>query len=576
MAVGPHALARPVRRVHLLIAAILLALFLARIGAIFTENINWDEFALLTRVMKTKQTGHLVGGGRPGLAVLLLLPVTTECGNEVEVVQKARLVWTAVTMAFLVGLFILLRRLLSHASRNAAFDAALGVACLAMVPPFLRWSLQVRTDQAALAFGIWAGVALLASRVRKGWALAAGVLGAAAFLCTQKALYLVPLLGIIALADLFLSGKLPVVRTLVRGALFVLGAAGGLAAYLFFVSLFLVPGDLTPTGVAAVFGFYRKALGFSHYRGMAPFLLPHALVICLSVVAGFMSKWRSVKPEARGCLIQLLAAWSIVGVGVAIALFHAAAFYYFWMTIGLFVVIPVALALEPIRSLLLAGRPRVRRAILGGVWVAVMAPGLWTVGHLLRDTQRVQRASIDFVHRNFSREDVGFHPESALFCQHDASPFPTYFSQHIVFRFSGSKAVANSKRFIADFIDKPVVFIVDSWRLRLFPPVIQRFWAANYQPYRWAVWIPRRRVMGKKGQSVVTNVLIPGRYRWIPSNGGRIEIDNAMLAPGGTVVLHRGQHRLTFLDGDGRGVLVYAVKDYPGPTADFYKPFLPW
>ena len=62
-------------------AALILALAL-RVGSVFTSNINWDEFALFHAVDITEVTGTLVTGGRPGLAVVMLLPFLAECDDE--------------------------------------------------------------------------------------------------------------------------------------------------------------------------------------------------------------------------------------------------------------------------------------------------------------------------------------------------------------------------------------------------------------------------------------------------------------------------------------------------------------
>jgi len=570
------ALGQPVRRIHLLAAVLLLILFLLRVAAIFTENVNWDEFALMTRVLKTQQSGRMAAGGRPGLAVLMLLPVASRCDNEVTVVQHARILWTLVTAVYLWGLFVLLKRVFGQ-SPHATTDALLAVACLALVPPFLRWSIQVRTDQAALAFSVWAGVALVASGQRRAWALVGGVLTAAGYLCSQKALYLVPLLGILVLFDLLLRRPRPISLVLQRGALFVVGAAAAYLAYGSILPLFLVPPTTaTFESVASVFDFYRQAVGYSHYRGIAPFLLPHAVLLLLSVVCGFLVRWRCPTPDARRHVIHLISAWSILLLGVGVALFHAAAFYYFWMTLGLFLAVAIGLVQEPIRNLLLM-RPRSRTVLLVALWSALVAPGLYAMGHLLRDTQSFQQTSFDFVRRSFSRDDVGFHPEGALFCQRDPQPFRTYLSQQIRFNFYGKDAGRNTRQLVSDFVHKPVKFILDSWRLRLFPPAIQKFWFDNYQPYWGSIWIPRRRISGRRGIPFATEILIPGRYRWIPSSPVRLAIDGVTLDPGGTIKLTAGRHTVTPIGADGNGLLVYAVKTPPAPArVPFYKPFAPW
>ena len=80
----------------------------------------------------------------------MLLPFVADCDDEIRVLRRARLLWLAITLAFLVGLAAWLAQL-SDDPRARVREAALGVALLALVPAFLEWSLQLRTDQIALA-----------------------------------------------------------------------------------------------------------------------------------------------------------------------------------------------------------------------------------------------------------------------------------------------------------------------------------------------------------------------------------------------------------------------------------------
>ena len=69
-----------------------LLLFAAvRLATVYTDNVNWDEFALLKNSAATSATGVLHSGGRPGLAVMVLLPFAAGCEDESEVVRRARL-----------------------------------------------------------------------------------------------------------------------------------------------------------------------------------------------------------------------------------------------------------------------------------------------------------------------------------------------------------------------------------------------------------------------------------------------------------------------------------------------------
>jgi hypothetical protein len=247
------------------------------------------------------------------------------------------------------------------------------------------------------------------------------------------------------------------------------------------------------------------------------------------------------------------------------------------MTIGFFVAVGVAFAQGPIRAVLDGATPWVRRAVFAVFWVGLLLPGAVQVANLLRDSQAVQRQSLDFVHRNFENA-IGFHPESALFCQR-GGPFPTYFSQTIDFMFTGPKAATNVHSFIGEFARKPVGFLVESWRLYTFPSPILRFWEDNYQLYHGAVWTPRIRLKGTAGASQNLTIVFRGPYRWQPDSRpkpSRLKIGNKLLGAKDTIRLQRGRHRVRFLD-DGSGSLFFAVTDAPDPRPHaFYKPFSPW
>ncbi|MGH9386931.1 MAG: hypothetical protein ACRD2N_21905 [Vicinamibacterales bacterium] len=67
------------------------ALFLAsQSQAIHTENINWDEFAMVDRVQRTIRSGELIGSGRPGLVSLMLVPIVKGCQKSVDAVVSGR------------------------------------------------------------------------------------------------------------------------------------------------------------------------------------------------------------------------------------------------------------------------------------------------------------------------------------------------------------------------------------------------------------------------------------------------------------------------------------------------------
>ncbi len=546
---------------RLLLGALLLALVALRVVAVFTESLNWDEFALADRAASALETGKLRSAGRPGLGVLALLPFVGECEDEIAILRAARLAWVGVTVLFAAGLFALLVRVQRGAPRRHE-NAALGTALLVLVPDFLRWSLQVRTDQLALAAGVWAGVALLASRERRALALVAGALFGVGYLATQKLVYVAALVALLVARDLRFGAEAEPRRDALRAALCAGAFAAVVVGFAVVVGrLFAWEGVIQAERGADAFAFYRETLGFAHYRAMLPRLLPHGILL----LALALATWRL--PERRQALAF---AWATLGLGVVTALFHAGAFFYFWMTLGVFPAVALALCADAIRDAL---APRARTALFAGVWVLLAGGGAFESARLLRDTQSVQVASLGFVHRNFSRSDAGFQPERALFCQRDPEPFPTYFSQVIAKRFWGERARENGEALIAAFRAKPVKFVVGSWRLAQFPRPIQRFWVENYQRYHGAVRVAGRRLAGPAGVEIPFEIVVPGTYRFEPRGAPvSVAIDGTPLASGATLDLAAGPHRAVPGAALEHGLLVLAVEPAYAPAdTPFYK-----
>jgi hypothetical protein len=556
----------------LLGAALLLALAL-RVAAVFQANVHWDEFGLLQLADRTQTTGVLHSGGRPGLAVAMLLPFVADCDDEVSVVRRARLLWVGITVVWLLGLAAWIAELAPE--RRARWrDAALGVALVALVPAVLESSLQVRTDQLALAGGAWGGALLLGSRRRLALALAAGACLGLGFLGSQKALYLAALAGVLAAGQLLLVGERPGRREAGRAALAVAGAALVIVGFrLWADAAFEVPArshvarplssELVKTNFST-FEFYRNTIGWGQYRELLPSLAPHLLLLAALCFASVRA--------ARGRALdrRLALAWAVLLTGLGVGVFHAAAFSYFWMTLGVFPALAFALARAPLVD---AAPARLRGLALAAVWALLLVPGALQMAFLLRDGQGVQRDSLAFVHRNFPRAAAGFQPESALFCQEEPIPFQTYYSQHIFRDFAGPNREKLMHRLERRFRNRSVSFLVQSFRLNQFPVEIRRFWAEHYQPYRGSVFVAGRRLEGARGESAEIELIVPGRYRWIPFGAPRpLGIASHVVPPGGVVELASGPHAVRFVEDVPGGMLVLALAEPPGEAPlPFYQ-----
>jgi hypothetical protein len=240
------------------------------------------------------------------------------------------------------------------------------------------------------------------------------------------------------------------------------------------------------------------------------------------------------------------------------------------MTLGLFPAAALALGAEPIRRELFAGAPARLRIATALLWLALALPGGFAVVRQLEDTQAVQRESIAFVHRNFAPEQVGFHPESAIFCGAEP-PLGSWFSWTIYRHFGGPQRAAEIARFEKTFRAEPVSFLIDSFRLRQFPEELQSFWAENYQPYRASVYVPGRRLAGAPGEAKPFELIVPGRYRWIPlGRPAPLLLGAQRVAPGEIVELGAGHHEARFEEPVEDGVLVLALAE---PPRDAPRPF---
>ncbi|TMA33761.1 MAG: hypothetical protein E6J87_09165 [Deltaproteobacteria bacterium] len=563
----------PRRIGRIALAAALLGFAALRVATVFTTAFNWDEFVLFHDVALTAQTGQLHSGGHPGLPQVALLPAVRDCADEISVGHTARLAWLALTWGYLAGVFAILFQLLP-ADRHRAHDAALGTALLGLFPAFLEWSIQVRTDQVALLGGAWGAVALLASRRRPWLALAAGAAFGVGWLGTQKLAYVAALAALLAAGDLALRASFCGRRELARAGGVALGAALVLAAWRVAVSAaFAVPaGHPAVTGTSpetvrsylGVFDFYRATIGYSQYIATLPTLAPH-----LALFAAMIAATAAIR-EARDRRLAL--AWAVLLLGAGVAAFHAAAFAYFLMTLGLFAAVGLGLALPALRGAF-AAWPSTGRIAAPVLWSALL---IGAVLHSLvqGDSQAVQRESLRFVHRNFSPDRAGFQPETALFCG-VRQPIGVWLSQRIYHTFEGPQRDREVDDLIARFRTEPVHYLVQSFRLNQFPTPVRVFWDENYQPYRDAVFIAGRRLQGDAGETANFELLVDAPYRWLPLGGGHaIEIDGQPVAPGEVRFLRAAQHAAKFTSGATRGLLVLAVDEPPRRAPrQFYKDY---
>jgi hypothetical protein len=125
------------------------------------------------------------------------------------------------------------------------------------------------------------------------------------------------------------------------------------------------------------------------------------------------------------------------------------------------------------------------------------------------------------------------------------------------------------------FRGEPIKFLVQSFRLNQFPLELRRFWSENYQPYRDSVFVAGRRLEGVRGATSRFEVIVPGRYRWLPLEAPHeVRIDDRMVTAGGIITLEPGTHSAGFVEDVRGGLLVLALSEPPGPAPlAFYKAY---
>lgn len=557
---------RDPRLAKLVLCVLALGYVAAHVVALYFDGFHWDELVLFRRAEIAAATGVLDGGGRPGLGVVLLVPQVAGCEDTTGMLLTTRLAWTAWTFLVLGGLFVLLLQATRRAP-HAWLAAALGTASLAFVPLFLRWSLQIRTDQPSAACALWAGVALLASRNRPWLGVVAGALIAMGYLFTQKAIYLTGLIGLVALGDLYIERAIAWRRELARVSWLVVGAVIVLAAYRYVIPMFFTH----PSGVGTsmdggfdLLNWYRWVLRFRLYPAMVTSVLPQLGLLFLILIAAVRAM-RGDTEQRRPLTVAL----GVILLGLAVARFHTGSFPHFWITLGVFPAVAIGLGWNGIREML----PRAHGAVAGLAWAWLIITGAVYRGETLADTQAGQRASFELVESQLGPSLRGFSSDGAFVCRRDPAPLPVYLGHGVVQRLFGPKGEQNTAALIEEFRARPIAFVLETHRLTSFPAVWRAFFSSHYVQYAHRVWLAGQPIAGAAGTASALDVLVAGRYRWLAggSSPARITVASTPLERGQTVVLAAGMQRIELVDPVADGMLVLAVDRPPAPPGpQFY------
>lgn len=526
--------------------------------------IQADEFVLLDRAIVLHRTGELVGGGRPGLATLLLAPFAAACRNAAETIVHARLLWTGIYAGMAVSLWFLLRGALPVGPLNR-LGAATGLALWALALPVLYTSTQVRSDQPAILFGLLGGVALLASRRRVAWAAAAGLLLGIGFLFSQKLMYVAGLVGVLAAGQLVVRGEWRVRREALRASLTLGALAVAVIAYRLTIGIVSTPPALVSLGhEMSTFEYYRGSFGWDYYRRMVPGLIPQGIVL-IGLVALTLAWIRNRGADGR----EILVAWGVTGVGLVVLFFHAGRFDYFYMTLGLFPAAIGALIARPVIARL--PEPGRQRTALAAIWLPLVFSAA-TLGVIMAIEPRLpqQRASLDWIERSFDTHASGFNNWAVFACRH-GDRFPVRFGKRIHAEFGGADRDRNIEALLAEFRTRSVAFMIPP--LEPFPEEIEDFWRTRYVHYHGGVHVAGRRLSGGPGWTGSLEPIVAGDYAWISQDGAGypVEVEGRVLEPGGIIRLDEQRPYTLSLPEGGDGLLVLSLPEPPArDSAHFF------
>ena len=433
----------------------------------------------------------------------------------------------------------------------------------------MTWSVQVRTDQVALAASVWGGALLLSTSRRQ--AALAGLLFGIALLATQKGLYAITFSGL-----LFATASVPRLwpkssstnrefRTIAaRMALVSVALAAVLGIY-----LLLVPnaGRLASgAGVAstiATMDWYRESQGYRIYTVHASRLVVHWALFAALLFWTLRTAIRRTQTE----YLPIITSWLVLLLGVVVAVVHGSRFPYFVMTAGLFPAIGLTLAVGG--PLALAGRMRwpVTAALLV---LCALQSGQESI-EMLGDTQHEQRDTMRLIRETSLRNRRGYNVEGALFCAGDPDPIPTMFSQQIWRRFKDSPQ--EELKFIEEFRDRPIAYLVESYRMNQFPPAIRTFIDGHYVWYEHGLFVAGFPIGPARGR-FNADVIVAGNYRWAPSrpqDAGAIKVGLTEVAPFESIYLAVGSYPVESLTQASIGSLMLA--DLPAPSRDTFDGF---
>lgn len=530
----------PVRRALVspgLARAILAVVICAGLGAqlhlAFVHEINWDEFLHLSIVHEAAR-GELDRALQTAFAHAFGW-VRWVADGEIDQIVAARLAMFGLMLGTVACVLAIGRHLLGL---DAALLAAAAYVSFSFV---VEHASSFRTDPLA-AFLLMAALWLVITRppdvVRT--CIAATAIGLAGLVTIKSALY-VPSISAVLLIGVACAGNR-------RAALLHALGLGALAGFVFFAGLALHKLSLAGTEptIGGIGGAASKTLGERDFANAISAFV-HAVrrnpVFWLLIAAGLGA--------AAACVVRSRGAararWAVVlacGAMLGSLLVYAHSFPYFYP----FMLAP-AVVLAGAAPMLMPARVRPMVAAFAGIGLALSLVSGYRVA-LGQDTQ-AQRQTLEVVHRMFPEPTpyidrcsmVSSYPKTGFFMS--AWGMWDYYRQGvpvmrgILERDQPKFLLANRRMLELDDLGPeehgPAAF-------GLFREDIETL-RANFIRHWGAIYVAGKRVeLAGGGGEAAFEIVIEGRYTL--ESPGPVTIDGVPLAPGESVLLARGQHRM--------------------------------
>ena len=526
-------------RVDRLIVALLAATAIAKLWLVFTQNVNWDEFYFLSQVYDWRR--GTLDQALQTIHVHLFAWLTLVPGNEVPQIIAARLVYFGLHLAATALLFIIARRV---------FDRELALLCVFFYFSFsfvVDNATSFRTDGLAVLLVLAAVHLLLMPKRSWRHLVAAGMTTALAGLVTIKAVFYLPVFGLLLIAPV-LAG-LPPRRLLLECLVYLCASA------LTFGSLYLLH--------TAMLEIPESGAAVSYARGAAAkvILLNHPFPQLPWLVFSFRDNafiWLLLLPGLIGVLIGSYRAENWARQVLLLAFFlpflsfavYRNAFPYYYVFAFPLPLLLCGLGLEKL--------DRYRRTRGGGSGLpykiaAVAGTAVMLTANVAEkgtDGMQSQRRVIEAVHQMFP-EPVPYIDRNSMIASFPKVGF--FMSSWGLEKYRDRRRPIFRDRLLRE---APVFLIANTPVLKIDTPDEQRRsygkmalfeedWQVlreNYIPHWGPIFVAGKAFAQLSAEPRRFEVLIPGTYTL--EAAGPVAVDGRTHQPGAVLTLERGSYEI--------------------------------